>query len=66
MNRYQPDLYKQILDCYEYETRNPSIYGNVIRGEWNLPKAAENCGLTNKEMKITFNEYCVSPPNHED
>ena len=26
--------------------------------KWNLPKAAENCGLTNKEMKITFNEYC--------
>ena len=33
MNHYQPDLYKEILDCYEYETRNPSIYGNAIRGE---------------------------------
>ena len=33
MNHYQPDLYKQILDCYEYETRNPSIYGNVVRIE---------------------------------
>ena len=33
MNHYQPDLYKEILECYEYETRNPSIYGNAIRGE---------------------------------
>ncbi len=33
MNHYQPDLYKEILDCYEYETRNPSIYGNVVRIE---------------------------------
>ena len=22
--------------------------------KWNLPKAAEHCGLTNKEMKITY------------
>ena len=27
--------------------------------KWNLPKAAKNAGLTNKEMKITFNEYCA-------
>ena len=26
----------------------------------NLPKAAKNAGLTNKEMKITFNEYWFS------
>jgi hypothetical protein len=26
--------------------------------KWNLPKAARHCNLTNKEMKITFNEYC--------
>ena len=43
MNRYQPDLYKQILDCYEYETRNPSIYGNVIRGEMELTQSSEEC-----------------------
>ena len=30
--------------------------------KWNLPKAAEHCGLTNKEMKITFNEYCAFHP----
>ena len=31
----------------------------LFASKWNLPKAAENAGLTNKEMKITFNEYCV-------
>ena len=30
--------------------------------QWNLPKAAEYCGLSNKEMKITFNEYCALHP----
>ncbi len=30
--------------------------------KWNLPKAAKNCGLTEKEMKITFNEYCSLHP----
>ena len=33
MNKYPADLYKEILECYDYETRNPTIYGNVIRGE---------------------------------
>jgi len=30
--------------------------------KWNLPTAAEHCNLTNKEMKITFNEYCAFHP----
>ncbi len=30
--------------------------------KWNLPKAADHCGLTTKEMKITFNEYCTFHP----
>jgi len=30
----------------------------LFAAKWNVPKAAENAGLTNKEMKITFNEYC--------
>tara|TARA_B100000927_G_scaffold291486_1_gene293933 strand:- start:1529 stop:1699 length:171 start_codon:yes stop_codon:yes gene_type:complete len=34
--------------------------------KWNLPTAALHCGLTNKEMKITFNEYCaLHPPTEE-
>ena len=31
----------------------------LFRAKWNLPKAASHCNLTNKEMKITFNEYCA-------
>lgn len=34
----------------------------LFSAKWNLPKAAKNCGLTEKEMKITFNEYCVFHP----
>jgi len=30
--------------------------------KWNIPKAARHCGLTDKEMKITFNEYCAFHP----
>jgi len=30
----------------------------LFRARWNIPKAAKHCNLTNKEMKITFNEYC--------
>jgi|TARA_R110002074_G_scaffold385686_1_gene567031 hypothetical protein len=30
--------------------------------KWNIPKAAKNAGLTDKEMKITFNEYCGLHP----
>jgi len=34
----------------------------LFSAKWNLPKAAKNAGLTNKEMKITFNEYCAFHP----
>ena len=34
-------LYKEILECYEYETRNPTIYGNVIRGEVEFTESSE-------------------------
>jgi len=30
----------------------------LFSAKWNLPKAAKHCGLTEKEMKITFSEYC--------
>ena len=41
MNKYPSDFYKEILECYEYETRNPTIYGNVIRGEIEFTKSSE-------------------------
>ena len=34
----------------------------LFRARWNIPKAAKHCNLTNKEMKITFNEYCNFHP----
>ena len=34
-------LYREILKCYNYETRNPSIYGNVIRCEVELTQGSE-------------------------
>ena len=43
MNKYSADLYKEILECYEYETRNPTIYGNVIRGEVEFTQSSEEC-----------------------
>ncbi len=39
---------------------------NLWSAKWNLPKAAKNANLTNKEMKIIFNEYCAfHPPTYE-
>ena len=37
----------------------------LFAAKWNVPTAADNCGLTWKEMKITFNEYCrFHSPTH--
>ena len=39
----------------------------LFTAKWNLPKAAQHANLTNKEMKITFNEYCAfHPPTYKD
>ena len=40
---YNPNFYKEILECYEYETRNPSVYGNVIRSEVEFTKSSGEC-----------------------
>lgn len=34
----------------------------LFRAEWNIPKAADHCGLTWKECKIVFSEYCRLNP----
>ena len=31
----------------------------LFSAKWNLPTAAKHCNLTQKEMKITFSEYCA-------
>jgi hypothetical protein len=39
----------------------------LFHAKWNVPKAAAHCGLTVKEMKITFNEYCrFHKPSYKD
>ena len=38
---YPVGFYEEILKCYEYETRNPSIYGNVIRSEMEFTQSGE-------------------------
>ena len=38
----------------------------LFAAKWNIPTAAKNAGLTDKEMKITFNEYCrLNSPTYE-
>ena len=38
----------------------------LFKAKWNIPKAADNCGLTQRDMKIMFNEYCrLNPPTHD-
>lgn len=39
----------------------------LFSAKWNIPKAAKNANLTNKEMNITFNEYCrLNPPTYQE
>ena len=45
MNKYPEDFYKEILECYDYETRNPTVYGNVIRCEMELTKSSKQLQL---------------------
>ena len=40
---YPEGFYEEILECYEYESRNPTIYGNVIRCEMEFAKSSEEC-----------------------
>tara|TARA_B100001996_G_scaffold180100_1_gene137513 strand:+ start:38 stop:196 length:159 start_codon:yes stop_codon:yes gene_type:complete len=35
---------------------------NLFTAKWNLPQAAKNCGMTYDEMKILFNNYCLTHP----
>ena len=35
---------------------------NLFHAKWNLPKAAEHCKLSHKEMKICFHNYVETHP----
>jgi hypothetical protein len=34
----------------------------LFTAKWNLPKAAKHCGMTQKEMKLTFWEFLKYNP----
>ena len=35
---------------------------NLFRAKWNIPTAAEHCGMTQKQMKLTFREFLKYHP----
>ena len=41
---YPSRFYDEILECYEYETRNATIYGNVILREVEFTQSSEERG----------------------
>jgi len=44
MNKYSSNFYQEILTCYEYETKNTSVYGNVILCEMESSQGGKQCG----------------------
>ncbi len=53
------------VTCMRPETRQSMEM--LFAAKWNLPKAANNCNLTLKEIKIIFNEYCnLNPPVYNE
>ncbi len=40
-NFYPEGFYEEIIKCYDYETRNPTIYGSVIRTEMELTQSSK-------------------------
>ena len=39
-------------------TETQESLDNLFTARWNLPRAADNCGMSYDEMRIMFNEYC--------
>lgn len=39
---------------------------NLFYAKWNLPQAAKHCGMSNKEMKLTFFEYLKYHPTQNN
>ena len=68
---------KNISEVYEGKSMSPMRHllmrpetrksmEMLFTARWNLPRAARHANLTNKEMKITFNEYGMfHPPTYE-
>ena len=64
MNQYSPDLYKEILECYDYETRNPTIYGNVIRGEMEFTQGSKQLQLDIERNEDNLQWVLCFSPTH--
>ena len=49
-------------------TETQESLDNLFTAKWNLPRAADNCGMSYDEMRIMFNNYCKnnSPLYNED
>jgi hypothetical protein len=48
-------------------TETREAMDDIFYSRKNLPDAAKSCNLTNKEMKIIFDEYCrLNPPTYEN
>ena len=61
MRIHPPSLYKKIIECYEYETRNPTIMEMLFVPD-EFTQGSKELQSDDKEMKITFNEYCRLNP----
>ncbi len=58
MNLYQID-YKSLKDVLNKTTPENVREANegLFRAKMTVPAAAKHCGMTQKEMKLTFREY---------
>lgn len=68
MNLYKID-YKTIKDNPVKTTPENVKEANeaLFYSKMNLPQAAKHCGMTHKEMKLTFFEYLkYHKPNYEE
>jgi hypothetical protein len=57
---------KRVETNYPIKTDAENVYESnmaLFTSKWNLIKAADNCGMTVKEMKMTFYEFLkYNPP----
>tara|TARA_B000000609_G_C23983940_1_gene245971 strand:+ start:216 stop:377 length:162 start_codon:yes stop_codon:yes gene_type:complete len=48
-------------------TETQQSLDNLFTARWNLPTAADNCGMSYDEMRIMFNSYCANhPPTYNE
>ena len=60
-NFYPVGFYEEILSVTSMRPETRQSMEMLFAAKWIYPKQ-RNAGLTNKEMKITFNEYCRFHP----